>query len=255
MAETLTFGSLFAGIGGFDIGLERAGMRCAWQVEIDSYATRVLEQHWPDVARWRDIREFQPSSQNTVDVICGGFPCQDISLAGPGTGLEGERSGLWTEFRRIIGCLRPRYVIVENVAALLRRGIDRVCGDLAQLGYGSEWQTFLASDFGLPHRRERIVIVAYPDEIVRRECEGVGLVTDGPQEVFGTGSTERAAVRVQTFDHLVGIDDGVSRQSYSDRASCVGNAVIPPAFEWVGRRIIAFDRELRRHLKSKLTGV
>ena len=116
----MKFGSLFCGIGGFDLGLERAGMQCAWQVEIDPYAQKVLAKHWPDVRRHADVCTFPPEEGDwEVDVICGGFPCQDISYAGKGAGLAGARSGLWYEFARIIGQLRPRYVVVENVAALL----------------------------------------------------------------------------------------------------------------------------------------
>jgi DNA (cytosine-5)-methyltransferase 1 len=158
----LTFGSLFAGIGGFDLGLERAGMRCEWQVEIDPYARAVLAKHWPDVRRHEDVRTFPPpEGEWGVDVICGGFPCQDISVAGKGAGLAGARSGLWYEYARIIGELRPRYVIVENVAALLARGMGTVLGDLSTLGYDAEWHVIPASAVGAPHRRERVWIVAY----------------------------------------------------------------------------------------------
>src|SRR6476661_6834913 len=129
----LTFGSLFAGIGGIDLGLERAGMRCAWQVEIDDYATRVLAKHWPDVTRFRDVRSVGAHNLTPVDLLAGGFPCQDISDAGKRAGIEGARSGLWSEFARLIGELRPRYVLVENVTALLRRGMGTVLGDLAAL--------------------------------------------------------------------------------------------------------------------------
>ena len=160
-SKPLTFGSLFAGIGGFDLGLERAGMVCKWQVEIDEYATRVLEKHWPTVRRWNDVRTFPPEGDWNVDVICGGFPCQDISVAGKGAGLAGARSGLWYEFARIIGDLRPRYVVVENVAALLTRGMDSVLGTLSTLGYDAEWHVVPASAVGAPHRRERVWIVAY----------------------------------------------------------------------------------------------
>jgi DNA (cytosine-5)-methyltransferase 1 len=161
-SKPLTFGSLFAGIGGFDLGLERAGMRCEWQVEIDPYARAVLAKHWPDVRRWEDVRTFPPpEGEWGVDVICGGFPCQDISVAGKGAGLAGARSGLWYEYARIIGELRPRYVIVENVAALLARGMGTVLGDLSTLGYDAEWHVIRASDVGAPHRRERIWVVAY----------------------------------------------------------------------------------------------
>jgi len=158
----LTFGSLFAGIGGFDLGLERAGMACAWQVEREPYAVRVLEKHWPNVRRHDDVCTFPPAEGNwAVDLICGGFPCQDISFAGKGLGLAGKRSGLWVEMHRIIGELRPRYVIVENVAALLARGMETVLGDLSEIGYDAEWHVIPASAVGAPHRRDRVWIVAH----------------------------------------------------------------------------------------------
>ena len=157
----LTFGSLFAGIGGFDLGLERAGMRCKWQVEINPYAQAVLKKHWPDVARHDDVTTFPPEGDWSVDVICGGFPCQDISVAGKGAGLSGARSGLWYEFARIIRQIRPQWVIVENVRAFTSRGIDTVLGQMADLGYDAEWHCIPACAVGAPHRRERIWIVAH----------------------------------------------------------------------------------------------
>jgi DNA (cytosine-5)-methyltransferase 1 len=160
----LTFGELFAGIGGFSLGLERAGMKCKWQVEIDPYATAVLKKHWPEVQKHEDVRTFPPKGDYAVDLICGGFPCQDISVAGKGAGLAGARSGLWHEFARIIGELRPRYVVVENVAALLTRGMGTVLGDLSTLGYDAEWHVIPASAVGAPHRRERVWIVAYAND-------------------------------------------------------------------------------------------
>jgi DNA (cytosine-5)-methyltransferase 1 len=151
---TLTFGSLFAGIGGMDLGLERAGMVCRWQVEIDDYCRRVLAKHWPDVPKYGDIREVTGGELERVDLICGGFPCQDISNAGKRAGIDGERSGLWSEYIRLVRVLRPRYVLVENVAALLGRGIDRVLGDLAASGYDAEWDCIPAAAVGAPHLRE-----------------------------------------------------------------------------------------------------
>ena len=127
----LTFGSLFSGIGGFEIGFERAGMACKWQVEIDEYASRVLAKHWPSVHRERDIKDCGKHNLESVDVICGGFPCQDISYAGRCAGLDGERSGLFFEAIRVVRELQPRIVVMENVAALLTRGLDRVLGTLA----------------------------------------------------------------------------------------------------------------------------
>ena len=181
-SKPLTFGSLFAGIGGFDLGLERAGMRCEWQVEIDPYARAVLAKHWPDVRRHEDVRTFPPpEGEWGVDVICGGFPCQDISVAGKGAGLAGARSGLWYEYARIIGELRPRYIIVENVAALLARGMGTVLGDLSSLGYDAEWHVIPASAVGAPHRRERVWVVAWDTNSRRRARQfSLGSISQGP---------------------------------------------------------------------------
>jgi DNA (cytosine-5)-methyltransferase 1 len=156
-------GSLFSGIGGFDLGLERAGFESAWFCEADPYATRVLRKHWPELPVFPDVRELTAEWAEPIDVLCGGFPCQDLSVAGAGAGVEGARSGLWSEFARLIGEFRPRYVLVENVAALLARGAGRVLGDLAALGYDAEWDCIPASAIGAPHQRDRIWIVAYPN--------------------------------------------------------------------------------------------
>jgi site-specific DNA-cytosine methylase len=115
----MNVGSLFAGIGGFDLGFERAGMHTAWQVELDPYCRAVLAKHFPDAERFEDVREVGAHNLAPVDLICGGFPCQDLSVAGKGAGIDGERSGLWAEFARIIRELEPRYVVIENVPALL----------------------------------------------------------------------------------------------------------------------------------------
>lgn len=165
----MTVGSLFAGIGGFDLGFERAGFTIRWQVEIDPWARAVLTKHWPTVPKYPDVREVGAHTLEPVDVLCGGFPCQDISLAGKGAGIEGQRSGLWAEYARLIGELRPRYVVVENVAALRTRGLDRVLGDLAACGYDAEWDCVPASAVGAPHRRDRLWLVAYPHR--RRQQE------------------------------------------------------------------------------------
>jgi len=168
----MTFGELFAGIGGFSLGLERAGMKCAWQVEIDPYATAVLNKHWPAVPKHDDVRTFPPAHTHTqdfsVDLICGGFPCQDISVAGKGAGLAGERSGLWNDFARIIRSVRPRWVVIENVPALTARGLGTVLGDLAEIGFDAEWHCIPASAVGAPHRRERVWIVG------NTRCEPIG---------------------------------------------------------------------------------
>jgi DNA (cytosine-5)-methyltransferase 1 len=173
----LTVGSLFAGIGGFDLGLERAGMEVRWQVEIDEFCSAVLAKHWPEVKRYEDVQKvharnvrncYRPPCRNClepVDVLAGGFPCQDISFAGPGDGLEGDRSGLWHQYARLIGEVRPRYVIVENVAALLVRGFSDVLSGLARIRYDAQWSIVSACSVGTPHVRRRLFIVAYPNSV------------------------------------------------------------------------------------------
>jgi DNA (cytosine-5)-methyltransferase 1 len=159
-------GSLFSGIGGFDLGLERAGMRVVWQCESDDFCRRVLAQHWPAIPCFEDVRDLRGTGRESVpavDVLCGGFPCQDISLAGAGAGITGARSGLWSEYARLIGELEPRWVIVENVSALLARGLGVVLADLSALGYDAEWDCLPASAFGAPHQRDRVWLVAYPN--------------------------------------------------------------------------------------------
>lgn len=174
--KTLRVLSLFAGIGGIDLGLERAGMQVVAHSEIEPYACKVLAKHWPDVPNLGDIQTvkfgmaaavrrtgavLETWDIGPIDVIAGGFPCQDISFAGKGAGInEGTRSGLWTEYARAIRDIQPRYVIVENVAALLTRGLDRVLGDLAACGYDATWDCVPAAAVGAPHRRDRLFVVA-----------------------------------------------------------------------------------------------
>lgn len=157
----MTFGSLFAGIGGMDLGLERAGMTVRWQVEIDPFCNRVLAKHWPNVVRHRDVREVGAHNLEPVDLICGGFPCQDISVAGGGAGLHGARSALWFEYLRILQELRPAWVLIENVPALRTRGIDTVLDGLGEAAY-TTWPLVVgARHVGAPHRRDRVWIVAH----------------------------------------------------------------------------------------------
>jgi DNA (cytosine-5)-methyltransferase 1 len=164
----MTVGSLFSGIGGLDLGFEWAGFETKWFCEIESYPQQVLARHWPGVPIIPDVRDVTKESVCPVDCIIGGFPCQDISYAGKGAGIDydlsdgtGTRSGLWWEYWRIIRDLRPRYVVAENVAALTNRGLDIVLGSLAEIGYDAEWQIVSAASVGAPHIRERIFIVAY----------------------------------------------------------------------------------------------
>jgi len=160
----LTFGSLFSGIGGFDLGFERAGMKCAWQCEIDQPYQNVLQNHWPEVKRYDDVREISSGNTQPVDLICGGFPCQDVSIAGRRAGLDGKRSGLWFEFARIIDELDPRWVVIENVPGLLSsnngRDFETIIRFLAERGYGVVWRVLDAQYFGVAQRRRRVFVVA-----------------------------------------------------------------------------------------------
>lgn len=161
----MRFGSLFSGIGGIDLGLERAGMECAWQVEIDEYARRVLEKHWPEVERYGDVKEVGKYNLEPVDLICGGFPCQDVSVAGKRSGLAGKRSGLWHEFHRILEEMRPEWCVIENVPGLLSsnkgRDFATIIRALAELRYGVAWRILDAQYFGVAQRRRRVFIVGH----------------------------------------------------------------------------------------------
>ena len=167
----MTAGDLFAGIGGMSLGLEHAGFTVRWQVETEPYCENILARHWPAVLRRRDVRFAGAATLPPVDLIAGGFPCQDVSAAGRGVGVErGHRSGLWREFARIVRELRPRWVLVENVPALRRRGADRVLGDLEAAGYACWPLVVGARHVGAPHRRDRVWIVGrLADAAVERE--------------------------------------------------------------------------------------
>lgn len=174
-----TYGSTFSGIGGLDLAVEIVfGARALWQCERSAYCREVLAQHWPGVACFDDVRTIG-SAHGTPrpEIICGGFPCQDVSAAGPRVGLErGARTGLWRELDRIIGELGPAVVVLENVPGLLRRGADRVLSDLASRGFDAEWGCLRASDVGAPHRRERVFVLAYSDrERLRQLAERIEL--------------------------------------------------------------------------------
>ena len=271
-----TVGSLFSGIGGIDLGLQRAGMEVAWQVEFDPWCREVLKKHWPDVPRFVDVREVGAHNLPPVDMFAGGFPCQDISNAGKRAGIQAERSGLWFEFARIIRELRPRYVLVENVGALLVRGMDAVLGELSASGYDAEWKCIPAAAVGAPHIRDRVWIVAYPrhrgfsergicvdagqDGCDRRRISGDGLsgakeskgsplaYPDSPglevgqkpkigqRTVWQEGKTITPRSWWATEPDVGRVADGVPQRV--DRLKGLGNAVVPQVVEYIGRQIV-----------------
>ena len=286
---------LFSGIGGFSLGLERAGMTTVAFCEIEPYCQAVLKKHWPGVPIYDDIRSlsrtrlardgiideladtesercgearqhsqrhqeritssrnvsdtitvrcnetrtWQPEPSGQIDVICGGFPCQDISTAGKGAGIEGSRSGLWSEYARLIGEIQPRFVIVENVSALLGRGLERVLGDLAALGYDAEWHCIPASYVGAPHRRDRVWIVAYPNS---GGCARPNMEREFPRraEAIRTGETFNEA---DWFSQ-----SGMGRVAHGvparvDRLKALGNAVVPQIPEIIGKAIVEQEKQ------------
>ena len=164
-------GSLFSGIGGIDLGFEMADIKTSWTCEIDDWANELLQKRFPNAKHYRDVKKIGKDNLESVDIISGGFPCQDISVAGKGAGLDGKRSGLWFEMWRIISELRPRWVLIENVANLLNKGGIRVLQDLAEIGYDAEWQIISARDVGARHLRKRLWIIAYRQDISDTLCK------------------------------------------------------------------------------------
>ena len=156
---------IFSGIGGFSIGLEASGLQTVAFCEINPFCRKILTRHWPSVPIFSDVTTINKEDLKTlprIDVIAGGFPCQDISVAGKQKGITAKRSGLWKEFVRLINEIRPKYAIIENVANLRSTGLISVLQDLWEIGYNAEWHCIPASAFGAPHRRDRIWIIAYP---------------------------------------------------------------------------------------------
>ncbi|WP_286951480.1 MULTISPECIES: DNA cytosine methyltransferase [Brevundimonas] len=275
---------LFSGIGGFSLGLERAGMETVAFCEISPVCRHLLAHHWPDVPCFDDVTTLTGEQVGPVDVICGGFPCQDISFAGKGAGLAGERSGLWREYARLVRELRPAFVIVENVAALLGRGLGDVLGDLAALGYDAWWDCIPASAVGAPHRRDRLWIVAYArgqqhegyGDALRREiaaglsraaaeqgvCAGAASSHEGRTVVNAGGGRHGAPDRTLPTGWNRPVDAGwwsaepdVGRVAHgvparSHRLHGLGNAVVPQIPEILGRAIIAAANPVREEIAA-----
>ncbi len=266
---------LFSGIGGFSLGLERTGgFETVAFCEIDPFCRKVLAKHWPNVRQYEDVRELTAgrlAADGIVpDVICGGFPCQDISTAGLGAGLAGERSGLWSEYARLIGEVRPQHVIVENVAALLGRGLDRVLGDLASIGFDAEWHCIPASAIGAPHRRDRVWLAANPKSVQRNGSnnhkrgsgKGAREIQDFPEPrdlcrnvadargarlplswQIADGENGQQGWRLSPASSWWAVEPDVGRVAHGvpkrvDRLRALGNAVVPQIPELIGRAIL-----------------
>ena len=199
--KTLRLLDTFSGIGGFSYAAERivGGFETVAFVEREPFCQEVLQQHWPTVPIYDDITTFNPEPYS-ADVVCGGFPCQDISLAGKQAGIkEGTRSGLFYELMRVVRLVRPQYVVLENVSAILANGLDTVLGTLAEAGFDAEWACIPASAVGACHQRDRWWLVAYPSAPNWRQERSQGRRAEGAERLQGWqenagGSTESPAV-------------------------------------------------------------
>lgn len=238
---------LFSGIGGFSLGLKRTGgFDTVAFCEIEDFPRRVLAKHWPEVPIYEDVRTLTADTLRrdgiAVDVITGGFPCQDISIAGPGEGLAGKRSGLWFEYLRLIDEIRPAYIIIENVRALLTRGLVAILQGLGKVGYDAEWHCIPASYVGSLQNRDRVWIIAYP-------CK------DGKQGLFkrfdpgavrqgwACSQADLPNVYSRPFDGTNWpqplIRGGSKRfPDWVDRIGACGNAVVPQIPEMIGNAIL-----------------
>ena len=269
-------GSLFSGIGGFELGLERAipGLRTVWQVEQEPFCQSILRKHWKDSIIYDDVRTINKTNVAPIDILCGGFPCQDISLAGKGGGINAERSGLWWEYHRIIDELQPRVAVMENVPAITIRGLGAVLGSLAEIGYDAEWVTISAAQFGAPHKRDRWFCVAYPSgfackrrttpnthsnrirtqntiqprgetsDVYDRERNATNsygqratIQTTGKHssEQMLRGSSSEVWKDFPTQSPVCRRDDGIPNRV--DRIKALGNAIVPQCSQWIGEKI------------------
>ena len=265
--EKLKVLDLFSGIGGFSIGLERTGgFETVAFCEIEEFPRKVLKKHWPEVPCYEDVTKLTGDILRrdgiSVDVITGGFPCQDISTAGKQAGMsEGTRSGLWSEIVRLIGDLRPSYIIVENVANLLRgpsgqRGgwFGRILGDLAECGYDAEWENIPAGSVGAIHLRERVWLVAYPQKINVNSGDQDGGVFAfyregaGRGEIRGSGLRKherKNAVQIGGQPILCSLDERLSYTMVQHQIAAFGNTVYPKIPEMIGNAILAAEGETR----------
>jgi DNA (cytosine-5)-methyltransferase 1 len=253
------FISLFSGIGGFDLGFERAGMQCAAQVEIDEFCQKVLTKHWPNVPKFKDVKDVGRHNLPTANVIVGGFPCQPHSLAGKRKGAADDRD-LWPQYFRIVDELRPAWVVGENVPGIRTTILDSVLSDLESLQYSTVTLDIPAVAFDAPHRRHRFFIVAHANSAARRipaiageqkhtpltdrhgasqslaDAESTELEWIGAEQ---NGKQDRSANR-----SWWAVEPAVGRVAHGiplrvDRLRALGNSVVPQVAEWIGRQIMA----------------
>lgn len=252
MKNKLTHGSCFAGIGGFELGAKNAGIKTVWSIENNEFCQQILKKHFPKTQIYGDI--YETNTVEYVDIITGGFPCQDISVNGKGDGITGEKSSAWSQMFRICSLVRPKYIVIENSPALTFRGLDRVLSDLSTIGYDAEWQCIQNNLFGFPHERERIYLVAYPNRI---RTQGLVQVNKEFRSIFQLPKQKRQKtsrqdnalfvatwIKQQAENRVFGDNDGLS--NYVDRVTAIGNTVNPVVTEWLFNCIKNFENENTR---------
>lgn len=255
----LTHGSLFTGIGGFDLGAEMSGIKTLWGCEIEEFNVKIIKKHFPETRIYKDIVTMQ--TPEYVDIISGGFPCQDISISniskenfidGKAKGINGKRSGLWTEMWRIIRDVRPRYVIIENSPMLTVRGLGKVLHDLTKIGYVCEWQSLSATQFGYNHKRTRFYGIAYPYE--KRCTNNTSIFIELPKVLLKKLSRQNPlSVPIKRFNgkssyEFLRMDDGFSKELDKRRISSLGNAVIPEIAHYLFECIKKFEFKKRESI-------
>lgn len=243
----LTHGSLFSGIGGFEVGADRAGIKTLWNCEFEDYQSNVLKKIDKDAEQYRDIRTAEITRY--VDIISGGFPCQDISVAGKMAGIKGERSGLWSEMWRTIRMVRPKYVIIENSPALLIRGFEQVLCDLSKIGYDAEWQVISNISFGYPHKRERLYAIAYSNEIRLQSnvCEH-----RTSNSIFRKWSSNQIdgysmSQRIREMAACDVVRNGNGFRHWTHRVGSLGNSVNPTVAHYLFECIKAHNLAVREY--------
>lgn len=244
----MTFVEFCAGIGGFSVGFERAGLQCAGMVENNDFCLSVLNKHWPNVPKWRDMKEMNYEEIQGVDILCGGIPCQPFSLSGKGEGEADDRN-LWPYFKSAIQTVRPKFIVVENVPGIMGRGRKRhrqipghtILKDLAALGYDAEWENLPAAAFGAPHERSRMWFVAYPCGFAESQEDKAfspfRSVRDTRENVGGMDRAPFSDIaRHLHSPRTIGSNDGL--RDRMERCHALGNALVPCIAEYIGKQLV-----------------
>ena len=254
----IKLGSLFSGIGGFEIGLMNSipALEVSWQVEQDLFCQRVLKKHFPNSQMFNDVCNVGKDNLEPVDIICAGFPCQDVSIAGKGKGInEGKKSSLWWEVFRITCELRPRILILENTPGLFARGFSEVVGSLSTIGYDSEWSVISAGSQGALHQRDRVFIVCYTDQFNRyasntnsEQCKEQPMHTFTMEknqrfQIIKSRNSQKTRIHKRNYwsenkaeSPFCSVDDGIPDRLA--KLKSLGNAIVPQCAEYVGRCIV-----------------